>query len=172
MRKFLSVIGILACLSAAEGLHRFGGFVGAMHGKDTPFYMVVLAVSLVACMLFVLSMVGKLSRPLKWIAILCLVASAGVMFLAPAFPVIMQVIGSLIVAALCMAFTSVTPATESSVPDGVNPPESSSKFGKIFKRVAIAVAIVLILLAVLGKITAPKKPQTDTQPQQTQERTN
>lgn len=172
MRKILCVIGIIACLSAAEGLYRFGGFVGAMHGKDTPFYMVVLALSLVACMLFVLSMVGKLSRLLKWVAVLCLVASAGVMFLAPAFPVIMQIIASLIVAAVCMAFAPITPVAESLVPDAANPPESSSKFGKIFKRVAIAVIVVLILLAVLGKITAPKKPQTDTQSRQTQERTN
>ena len=171
MRKILSVLGILACLSAAEGLHRFGGFVGAMHGKDTPFYMVVLAVSLVACMLFVLSMVGKLSRPLKWIAILCLVASAGVMFLAPAFPVIMQIIASLIVAAVCMVFAPVTHVSESSVPDAANPPESSSKFGKIFKRVAIVAVIVLVLLVILSKISTPKKPQTDTQPQQTQEGT-
>lgn len=171
MKKIFSVIGILASLSAAEGLHRIGGFVSAMNGGDTPFYMVALCVSLVACLLFVLSMVGKLSRLLKWIAVICLVASAGVMMLAPAFPVIMQIIVSLIVAAVCMAFAPITPATVSVVTDGANPTESASK-PSMFKRVAIAVVIVLILLAVLGKITVPTKPQTDTQSQQTHEKTN
>ncbi len=62
MRKFFSVIGILASLSAAEGLNRFGGFVGSMDGKDAPFYMVLLAVVVIAAIFFILAIIGKLSR--------------------------------------------------------------------------------------------------------------
>ena len=47
MRKFISIIGILASLSAAEGLNRFGGFVSAMGGKDATFYMVILAIAVI-----------------------------------------------------------------------------------------------------------------------------
>lgn len=168
LRKVFSVIGILASLSAAEGLHRFGGFISMMHGKDGPFYTAALIVSLVAALFFVLSMVGKLSSVMKWLCVIGLVASAGLMLLAPSLPVIAQIGISLIVAVVCMLFAPVRFSTELSATDSV---ESTSKFGKVFKIIAVAVVIVIIALVILGKVKVPKKPQEDSQPQQTQERT-
>ncbi len=164
LRKVFSVIGILASLSAAEGLHRFGGFVSMMHGKDGPFYMAALLVSLVAALFFVLSMVGKLSSFMKWLGVIGLVASAGLMLLAPSLPVIAQIGISLIVAVVCMLFAPVGGSTESSATEGTNG-------RRIFKRVVVAVVIAVIVLLILGKVITPKKPIVDSQPQQTQERT-
>lgn len=174
MRKFLSIVGIIACLSAAEGLHRFGGFVGAMHGKDTPLYMGLLIVSLIAAVFFILAMVGKLSSLWKWLAVLALAASAGLMLLAPALPVIGQIAFSLIIAVLCMIFAPIAVVQTPDQTSAPEPPapETPSKFSKIVKHVVLAVIVIVVLLAILGKVIAPQKPQEDTQFPQTQERTN
>lgn len=107
LQKIFSVIGILASLSAAEGLNRFGGFIGSMGGKDAPFYMVLLAVSVIAVIFFILAIIGRLSRLMKWLAVICLAASVVIMFFAPSLPVIMQIIVSLIIAFLCMLFAPI-----------------------------------------------------------------
>ena len=109
MKKVLYVIGILACLSAAEGLNRFGGLVMTFGGGDTPFYVGMLVVSLVCVVLFILAFIKKLPKILKWSGVVCLFASTALMMNAPAFPVNMQIIASLAVAFLCLIFA--TPAS-------------------------------------------------------------
>ena len=107
MRKFICVIGIIASLFAAEGLHRFGGFVNAFGGQDGFFYTGALIVSLVSAVFFILAMVGKLSKGMKWLAIICLATSTGIMLLAPMLPVNQQNLVSLFVAFICMFFAPV-----------------------------------------------------------------
>ena len=168
VRKILSIIGILACLSAAEGLHRFGGFIEAMGGQDAPFYMGILIVSLVAAVFFILALVGKLSGLMKWLAVVVLAASTGLMFIAPALPVIGQIGFSLMAAVLCMIFAPVAVSTVSA--SDANPaPAAPSKFGKIVKYVVIAIIIIVVALGILGNMNKPDKPQDTTQT--TQERT-
>jgi hypothetical protein len=106
MKKVVYVVGIIACLLAAEGLHRFGGLVSAFGGGDAPFYMGMLIVSLICAVLFVLAWVGKLPNIAKWIGAVCLIGSAGLMLAAPALPVNIQIIISLFVAFLCLVFSS------------------------------------------------------------------
>jgi hypothetical protein len=104
MKKIVYVIGILACLSAAEGLNRFGGLVLAFGGADAPFYTAMLIVSLICAALFILAWVDKLPKNAKWIGVIFLLACTALMLLAPAFPVNIQIIGSLVVAFLCLIF--------------------------------------------------------------------
>lgn len=44
---------------------------------------------------------------MKWLAVICLAISTVIMFFAPALPVIMQIVVSLIIAFLCMLFAPV-----------------------------------------------------------------
>lgn len=110
LRKIAYVIGIIACLSAAEGLNRFGGFVSRLGGRDAPFYIGMLIASLFCAVLFILAWVNKLARIMKWIGLVCLLGSIALMLAAPAFPVNQQVIVSLIVAFICLIFASASPA--------------------------------------------------------------
>lgn len=175
MKKIISVIGIIASLLAAEGLHRFGSFIGAMKGGDTPFYMGILLVSLVVAMFFVLSMVGKLAKIAKWLGVLLLIASIVLMGFAPMLPVNVQIFVSLGVALLCMIFaptTTVKEAGKDETSEQTNadetPQKAPSKFGKIFKRIALIVVILLIALAILGRIAPKKVTEKSQQPTQTQ----
>jgi hypothetical protein len=106
VKKVVYVIGILASLLAAEGLYRFGSFVSAMDGADSPFYMLMLLVSIACVVLFILAWVGKLPKVVKWIGIALVVASIALMMFAPAFPVNIQIIGSLIVTFICLIFAN------------------------------------------------------------------
>ena len=130
--------------------------------------MGILIVSLIAAVFFILALVGELSSLWKWLTVLALAASTGVMFLAPALPVIGQIIFSLIAAALCMIFA---PVVSSTAPEADVTPVSAvpSKFSKVVKYIVIAVIIVVVALSILGKINTPDKPQGTTQ--QTQEET-
>ena len=165
VRKFLSIIGVLACLSAAEGLHRFGGFVGAMGGQDSPFYTVILLISLIAAVCFILALVGKLSNLWKRVSIVALATSTGLMLLAPALPVIGQIVFSLITATLCMIFAPITTVQSSDKTSLAESPEpkTPSKFGRIVKYVVLTVITIVVLLAILGQVIAPQKPQEDSQ---------
>jgi hypothetical protein len=111
LKKLPSVVGIVACLLAAEGLNRFGGLVSAFGGADTPFYMGMLVVSLICAVFFVLALVGKLSKIAKWLGAIGLLGSAALMLAAPNFPVNQQILFSLFVAFLCM----LTAATQNKV---------------------------------------------------------
>ena len=104
LKKIICIVGIIASLLAAEGLHRFGGFISAMNGADAPFYMGMLAAALVVAALFIVAMVGKLSGLFKIIGIILLAVSIALMFFAPALPVNQQIIGSQVVALLCFVF--------------------------------------------------------------------
>ena len=104
IRKLILIVGILGALAAAEGLNRFGGLVSAMGGGDAPFYMVMLIVSVVGAGVLLLGLVGKSNRPVKWITFSVLVGCIALMANAPAFPVNMQIIIGLIVAAGATVF--------------------------------------------------------------------
>ena len=169
MKKIISIIGIIASLLAAEGLHRFGSFIGVMKGGDTPFYMGILVVSLIIAMFFVLSMVGKLAKIAKWLGVLLLIASIVLMGFAPMLPVNVQIFVSLGVALLCMIFAPTVTVKEVQKDEAKideTPQKVPSKFGKIFKRIALIIVILLITLMILGKVI-PQKPKENPQ-QQTQ----
>lgn len=104
LKKIICIVGIIASLLAAEGLHRFGGFVNTMNGADAPFYMGMLIAALVVAALFIVSMAGKLSGILKLVGIIILAVSIALMMFAPLLPVNMQIIVSLAVALLCLLF--------------------------------------------------------------------
>lgn len=104
IRKLILIVGILGALAAAEGLNRFGGFVAAFDGADAPFYMGILAVSVIGPGVLLLGLVGKSNRAVKWITFAVLLACVGLMMNAPAFPVNEQIIFGLIAATGAMVF--------------------------------------------------------------------
>ena len=99
IRKLILVAGILGALAAAEGLNRFGGLVSAFGGADAPFYMAMLVASVIGAGVLLLALVGKSSRAVKWITFAVFVGSITLMANAPGFPVSVQIIFGLIVAA-------------------------------------------------------------------------
>ena len=108
-RKLILIIGILGALAAAEGLNRFGGLVAAFDGADAPFYMAMLVVSVIGAGVLLMGLVGKSSRVVKWITFAVFIACIALMANAPAFPVNVQIIFGLIVAAGATVF--IRPAT-------------------------------------------------------------
>ena len=119
LRKAAYVIGIIACLLAAEGLHRFATLIRTLgmlfnRADDGPFYMVMLAASLFCAVLFVLAWINKLTRIMKWggfasllISIIVILGAHGI---SPDIPVIRQIIISLIVGLICLPFAEVSKA--------------------------------------------------------------
>ncbi len=104
LKKILCIIGVLASLLAAEGLHRIGSLASAFNGGDGPIYLSMLVFALFVTLLFILALVNKLPKPLKIIGIIGLVISIGIMFLAPNLPVNQQIIFSLGIGLLCLFF--------------------------------------------------------------------
>ena len=99
IRKLILIVGILGALAAAEGLNRFGGLVSAFGGSDAPFYMAMLIFSVLGAGVLLLALVGKSSRAVKWITFVVFVGSVVLMLNAPAFPVNIQILFGLAVAA-------------------------------------------------------------------------
>ena len=98
MRKLIVIIGLLAALTAAEGLNRLSTLVGAFQGTDAPIYQAMLIVSVIAAGTLLVSIFHPVPRWLKAVLVLALFASAGLMCLAPNLPVTQQILGGLAVA--------------------------------------------------------------------------
>ena len=99
LRKIILIVGILGALAAAEGLNRFGGLVSVFGGADAPFYMVMLVVSVIGAGVLLLGLVGKSNRIVKWVTFVVFIGCILLMANAPGFPVSVQIIFGLIVAA-------------------------------------------------------------------------
>ena len=104
IRQLVLIVGILGALSAAEGLNRFGGLVSAVGGADGPFYMGMLAVSVIGAGVLLLGLVGKSNRAVKWTVFATFIGCIALMANAPGFPVSTQIIFGLIVAAVATVF--------------------------------------------------------------------
>jgi hypothetical protein len=109
IRKVLLVIGILGSLAAAEGLNRFGSFVSAFDGADSPFYMAMLVISVIGAGVLLLGLFNKSNKIVKWVMVLLFLGSAGLMLNAPNLPVNMQIIIGLVVAAIATGFIGTKP---------------------------------------------------------------
>ena len=110
-RKTITVIyllGVIACLFAAEGLNRFEWLVGAFGRVDVSFYTVMFAVSHFCVVLFILALLTKLSKIMKWVGVVCLLVSTALMLTIPSFPVTIQIIVSIIVALVCIFFNGIS----------------------------------------------------------------
>jgi hypothetical protein len=92
----------MACLLAADGLRLLGKFVSALGGRYVSLYTGVRIVSFMCVALFILALAGKLPKIAKWVGAVCLLSSAGLMLVAPALFVKIQIIGSLLVALVCL----------------------------------------------------------------------
>ena len=104
INRIIMVIGILGAIAAVEGLNRFGGFVSAFGGGDTPYYMAMLIISVIGAVVLLVAVFNKSHSVLKWVMVVLLIGSAGLMLNAPSFPVNMQIIVGLFVAALATGF--------------------------------------------------------------------
>ena len=98
------VVGILGALAAAEGLNRFGSFVSAFDGADSPFYMAMLVISVIGAGVLLLGIFNKSNKIIKWVMVILFLGSAGLMLNAPNLPVNMQIIIGLVVAAVATSF--------------------------------------------------------------------
>ena len=107
--KIVLVLGILGAVAAAEGLNRFGGFVSALGGEDTPYYMGMLVVAAVGAVVLLAGLFSKSHFILKWVMFILLIGSAGLMLNVPAFPVNQQIIIGLVIAAIATAFIGTKP---------------------------------------------------------------
>ena len=94
------MVGILGALAAAEGLNRFGSFVSAFDGADSPFYMAMLVISVIGAGVLLLGLFNKSNKIVKWVMVVLFLGSAGLMLNAPNLPVNMQIIIGLVVAAV------------------------------------------------------------------------
>ena len=103
-RKLVLIVGTLGALAAAEGLNRFGGLVAAFGGGDAPIYMGILVVSVIGAGVLLLGVVGKSNRAVKWLTFVAFIGCIALMANAPAFPVNVQIIFGLIVAAVATVF--------------------------------------------------------------------
>lgn len=108
MKKVAYVIGVIACLFAAEGLNRFGSIVRTFRDGDASIYMAMLVASFFCAVLFTLAWVKKLPIVLKCIGIVCLLGSIVLLLEAPDFPVIRQIFLSLVVALICLFCAEVS----------------------------------------------------------------
>ena len=97
-------MGILGALAAAEGLNRFGSFVSAFDGADSPFYMAMLVISVIGAGVLLLGLFNKSNKIVKWVMVVLFLGSAGLMLNAPNLPVNMQIIIGLLIAAVATAF--------------------------------------------------------------------
>jgi uncharacterized membrane protein YeaQ/YmgE (transglycosylase-associated protein family) len=98
------VVGILGALAAAEGLNRFGSFVSAFDGADSPFYMAMLVISVIGAGVLLLGLFNKSNKIVKWVMFVLLFGCIGLMFNAPNLPVNMQIIIGLVVATVATIF--------------------------------------------------------------------
>lgn len=96
-------MGILGALAAAEGLNRFGSFVSAFDGADSPFYMAMLVISVIGAGVLLLGLFNKSNKIVKWVMVVLFLGSAGLMLNAPNLPVNMQIIIGLLIAAVATA---------------------------------------------------------------------
>jgi len=110
--KIVLVVGILGAIAAVEALNRFGGFVSALGGGDAPYYSAMLIIAAIGAVVLMAALFNKSHSILKWVMVILLLGSAGLMFNAPfwyesktmSFPVNIQIIVGLIVAMLATAF--------------------------------------------------------------------
>ena len=108
------MVGILGGLAASEGLNRFGSFVSAFDGADSPFYMAMLVISVIGAGVLLLGLFNKSNKIVKWVMVVLFLGSTGLMFNAPNFPVNMQIIIGLVVAAVATIFIRTKSKTKES----------------------------------------------------------
>lgn len=99
-KKILYVLGAVMAAIAAEGLNRFGGLVAEFGGEDTGFYIVFLLIAIAAVVVFIVAFFKPIPKLVKWLLFAALLASSGLMLNAPNFPVTVQILLGLVVAAL------------------------------------------------------------------------
>jgi uncharacterized membrane protein YeaQ/YmgE (transglycosylase-associated protein family) len=104
INRIIMVIGILGAVAAVEGLNRFAGLVSAFGGGDTPYYVAMLIVAVIGAVVLLAALFNKTHSILKWVMVVLLLGSAGLMLNAPAFPVNIQIIVGLFAAALATGF--------------------------------------------------------------------
>lgn len=107
MRKLLAIVGLIGALVSIEGLMRFGNFVGAFGAAfgtntDYPFYVgftiiYVIIAGLLLVSLFVEFRTG-VARFFKYALLIFGLLCFGLMFAAPAVPVVFQVLSGFLVA--------------------------------------------------------------------------
>ena len=102
--KIVLVVGILGAIAAVEGLNRFGGLVSAFGGGDAPFYTAMLIIAAIGAVVLLAALFNKSHSILKWVMVILLLGSGGLMFNAPSFPVNIQIIIGLLVAMLATVF--------------------------------------------------------------------
>lgn len=100
LKKVACGVGMLGSLLAAEGLNRFGSMVAAMKGGDAPFYKAFLYVSIASAGVLLISFFKEIPKGVKYLVVLSLLVSTGLMLKAPNFPVNRQIFTGLLVAAL------------------------------------------------------------------------
>ena len=98
--KIVLVVGILGAIAAVEGLNRFGGLVSAFGGGDAPFYTAMLIIAAIGAVVLLAALFNKSHSILKWVMVILLLGSAGLMLNVPSFPVII----GLLIAMLGAAF--------------------------------------------------------------------
>ena len=104
INRIIMVIGILGAIAAAEGLNRFGGLVSTFGGEDTPYYMAMLIIAAVGAVVLLVAVFNKSHSVLKWVMVVLLLGSSGLMLNAPSVPVSNQIIIGLFNAALATGF--------------------------------------------------------------------
>lgn len=109
-KKILWGLGVICALTAAEGLNRFGGFIAAIGGSDSTFYMAFLVIAILAAVVFVVAFFRPIPVVAKWLLFVALLISTGLMLMAPHFPVTEQILGGL---ALSAIFTLTLPVKSS-----------------------------------------------------------
>ncbi|MDR0653549.1 MAG: DUF4339 domain-containing protein [Synergistaceae bacterium] len=162
-----NIVGILACLLAAEGLNRFGGLVAAFDGEDTPFYTAMLIISLSGIVLFVLSWIRKLSKIAKWVGVVLLAMCALIMLAAPQFPVTTQIFVSFIVGIVCLFFARIKQSQINfQYTDQSNQKKTRSFADFSKKQIAGLIGLVVVLVLALTITLGGRNQQLTPTPRQ------
>ena len=108
------MVGILGALAAAEGLNRFGSLVSAFNGADSPFYTMMLIISVIGAGVLLLGLFNKSKKIFMGVMVVLFLGSGGLMLNAPNLPVNMQIIIGLVVAAVATIFIRTKSKTKES----------------------------------------------------------
>jgi hypothetical protein len=148
MNIIVDIVGILACLLATDGLHRFGRLVAAFGGEDAPFYTTMFIISLLTIILFILSLIGKLNKIAKWIGVVLLAGCTLLMLVAPQFPVTNQIFVGFIVGTVCLFFARIKRSQVNF--QHANQNNQKTRFFKKIVLVSSVCAVLILALTMLA----------------------
>ena len=103
------VLLFVSGLVGAGGFNRFGSFVSAFDGADSPFYMAMLVISVIGAGVLLLGLFNKSNKIVKWLMVVLLLGCTGLMFNAPNLPVNIQIIFGLVITAIATIFIGTKP---------------------------------------------------------------